>query len=585
MNLPLESARVTITAGEHHRQRRARGYGPRPPGYKATLRRAPPLPAPRPAPTSTTARPRSSCTTTWTRSSTPCPGTRWRPATAWPPTRTPRPRPTARHRACAAAWVASRPHRAGPPAFDGPGAPVHGLGVGRRRPRAARGHVGSVAVPPGRVPRRPARRLHHGHPGLHRRHRRHRWSLWALLFGGAGELGLTMTPALWPRRDGHGVPALYFEVAAVVTTFLLAGRYAEHRPDDGRRRPAGPAEPGRQGRRRVLSGRHAAAERRVPLDRARRSATCSWSGPAKRSPPTAWSSRAAPPWTPPWSPASPCRSTSARATRHRRDHQHLRPPVVRATRVGEDTTLAQMAAWFPRPRPARHPSQRLADRICAVFVPVVLVLAAAHARGLAGSLAGAGAQAAFTAAVAVLIIACPCALGLATPTALLVGTGRGAQLGILIKGPEVLEQHPHRRHRPAGQDRHRHRGPDGGWCDVARPTGDDAARSCGYAARRRAAGRAPDRAGRSRPPPDRGRRPTRGRRRRHRRRPGARLPRRRRGDGVVRRAPHRAPRSVAAGPPRPRRQARAGSRARASTSRTASPGRRRRRRGRRRAPP
>jgi Cu+-exporting ATPase len=111
--------------------------------------------------------------------------------------------------------------------------------------------------------------------------------------------------------------------------------------------------------------------------------------------------------------------------------------VVRATRVGADTQLAQMARLVERAQSGKAPVQRLADRISAVFVPVVIALAVATLGFWLGT--GAGATAAFTAAVAVLIIACPCALGLATPTALLVGTGRGAQLGILIKGPEVLE--------------------------------------------------------------------------------------------------------------------------------------------------
>jgi P-type Cu+ transporter len=111
--------------------------------------------------------------------------------------------------------------------------------------------------------------------------------------------------------------------------------------------------------------------------------------------------------------------------------------VVRATRVGADTQLAQMARLVAEAQAGKAPVQRLADRISAVFVPAVITVAAAT---LAGWLAaGQAPGAAFTAAVAVLIIACPCAMGLATPTAILVGTGRGAQLGILIKGPEVLE--------------------------------------------------------------------------------------------------------------------------------------------------
>ena len=111
--------------------------------------------------------------------------------------------------------------------------------------------------------------------------------------------------------------------------------------------------------------------------------------------------------------------------------------VVRATRVGAGTQLAQMTRLVTEAQAGKAPVQRLADRISAVFVPVVMAVAAVT---LAAWLAaGQPAGAAFTAAVAVLIVACPCAMGLATPTAILVGTGRGAQLGILIKGPEVLE--------------------------------------------------------------------------------------------------------------------------------------------------
>jgi Cu+-exporting ATPase len=111
--------------------------------------------------------------------------------------------------------------------------------------------------------------------------------------------------------------------------------------------------------------------------------------------------------------------------------------VVRATRVGADTQLAQMGKLVEDAQTGKAPVQRLADRISGVFVPIVIALAAGTFAFWLGT--GAGVAAAFTAAVAVLIIACPCALGLATPTALLVGTGRGAKLGILIKGPEVLE--------------------------------------------------------------------------------------------------------------------------------------------------
>ena len=111
--------------------------------------------------------------------------------------------------------------------------------------------------------------------------------------------------------------------------------------------------------------------------------------------------------------------------------------VVRATRVGADTQLAQIARLVTQAQAGKARAQRLADRVSAVFVPVVFLLAAATLLGWLA--AGGSAASALTAAVAVLIIACPCAMGLATPTALLAGTGRGAQLGILIKGPEALE--------------------------------------------------------------------------------------------------------------------------------------------------
>jgi len=112
--------------------------------------------------------------------------------------------------------------------------------------------------------------------------------------------------------------------------------------------------------------------------------------------------------------------------------------VVRATRVGADTALARIAALVDEAQSGKAPAQRLADRVSAIFVPVVMAIAVATLAGWL--LAGAAPSDAFTAAVAVLVIACPCALGLATPTALMVGTGRGAQLGVLIRGPEVLER-------------------------------------------------------------------------------------------------------------------------------------------------
>ncbi len=132
--------------------------------------------------------------------------------------------------------------------------------------------------------------------------------------------------------------------------------------------------------------------------------------------------------------------------------------VVAATQVGADTALAQIARLVAEAQAGKAPVQRLADRVSAVFVPIVIGIALATLVGWL--LSRATPTAAFTAAVAVLIIACPCALGLATPTALMVGTGRGAQLGILIKGAEVLERTRRVDDDRARQDRHGHRGPD-----------------------------------------------------------------------------------------------------------------------------
>lgn len=263
------------------------------------------------------------------------------------------------------------------------------------------------------------------------------WSLWALLLGGAGELGLSMTPSLWPR-DSMGmeeVPELYFEVAAVVTTFLLAGRYAEHRS----RRRAGDAlrallDLGAKDVSLLVDG----TERRVPVDRlvvgdefvvrpgekvATDGVVISGTSALDTS---LLTGEPVPVDVGPGDDVTGATINTSGAL------------VVRATRVGADTRLAQIGRLVATAQTGKAPVQRLADRISAIFVPVVLVLALGTL--VVWLVSGAGAQAAFTAAVAVLIIACPCALGLATPTALLVGTGRGAQRGILIKGPEILEQ-------------------------------------------------------------------------------------------------------------------------------------------------
>ncbi|SMF11260.1 Cu+-exporting ATPase [Cellulosimicrobium cellulans J34] len=273
------------------------------------------------------------------------------------------------------------------------------------------------------------------------------WSLWALLLGGAGELGMRMQPTLVPSRDEMGPPELYFEVAAVVTTFLLAGRYAEHRS----KRRAGDAlrsllELGAKDAERVVLGPDGAPRtgpdgtrltERVPVAElavgdvfvVRPGEKVATDGVVLEGASAVDTSLlTGEPVPVDVGPGDDVTGATVNASG---------ALLVRATRVGEETTLAQIGRLVTQAQTGKAPVQRLADRISAVFVPVVLVLAVATLVGWL--LAGAGTQFAFTAAVAVLIIACPCALGLATPTALLVGTGRGAQLGVLIKGPEVLE--------------------------------------------------------------------------------------------------------------------------------------------------
>ena len=269
------------------------------------------------------------------------------------------------------------------------------------------------------------------------------WSLWALLLGGAGELGMRMTPTLFPAAGvGHGpaVPELYFEVAAVVTTFLLAGRYAEHRS----RRRAGDAlrallDLGAKDVALLVTGPDGRrVERRVPVDRlavgdefaVRPGEKIATDGVVVSGTSAVDTSLlTGEPVPVDVGPGDEVTGATLNTAGHL---------VVRASRVGEETRLAQIGRLVARAQTGKAPVQRLADRISAVFVPVVLVIALGTL--VVWLATGGGVQAAFTAAVAVLIIACPCALGLATPTALLVGTGRGAQLGILIKGPEILEE-------------------------------------------------------------------------------------------------------------------------------------------------
>jgi Cu+-exporting ATPase len=259
------------------------------------------------------------------------------------------------------------------------------------------------------------------------------WSLWALFFGDAGMPGMTDSFRLTVSR-GQGSSEIYLEAAAGVTAFILAGRWFEARA----KRRAGAAlrallELGAKDVA-VLRGSH---EVRVPIgelavgDRfvVRPGEKIATDG-LVRDGTSAVDASMLTGESVPVEVAPGDRVTGATVNAGGR-------LVVEATRVGADTQLARMARLVEDAQNGKAAAQRLADRISGVFVPAVMLLALGT---LVVWLAlGEGPEAAFTAAVAVLIIACPCALGLATPTALMVGTGRGAQLGILIKGPEVLE--------------------------------------------------------------------------------------------------------------------------------------------------
>ncbi|MCU1372719.1 MAG: copA, partial [Actinomycetia bacterium] len=250
------------------------------------------------------------------------------------------------------------------------------------------------------------------------------WSLWALVFGTAGELDMRMGDA----------DELYLEVAAAVTVFLLAGKWAEARA----RRQSGAALRAllELGARDVAVLRDG-VEARIPVEQlvvsdlfvVRPGEKVATDGVVTDGSSAIDASLLTGESVPvEVGPGDAVTGATVNAGGRL---------VVRATRVGADTKLAQIARLVTEAQSGKAPVQRLADRVSAVFVPTVLVLAAATLGAWLAT--GHTATDAFTAAVAVLIIACPCALGLATPTALLVGTGRGAQLGILIKGPEVLE--------------------------------------------------------------------------------------------------------------------------------------------------
>ncbi len=258
------------------------------------------------------------------------------------------------------------------------------------------------------------------------------WSLWALLFTHAGMTGMRMPFDLFP--DGEADVHIYLEVAAAVTTFIIAGRYFEARA----KRQSGAALRALldMGAKDVAVLRDG-AEVRVPVSQlavgdrfiVRPGEKVATDGVVEDGTSAVDASMlTGEPVPVEVGPGDSVVGATVNAGGRL---------VVRATRVGADTQLAQMARLVEDAQNGKAEVQRLADRVSAVFVPIVIALSLATLAGWL--LSGHSVTAAFTAAVAVLIIACPCALGLATPTALLVGTGRGAQLGVLIKGPEVLE--------------------------------------------------------------------------------------------------------------------------------------------------
>ncbi|MGW4128128.1 heavy metal translocating P-type ATPase [Amycolatopsis japonica] len=259
------------------------------------------------------------------------------------------------------------------------------------------------------------------------------WSLYALLFGTAGTPVMRHGFELTMER-GHGAGNVYLEVAAGVTTFLLAGRYFEARS----KRRSGAAlrallELGAKDVALLKDG----TESRVPIGELKTGDEfVVRPGEKIATDGVVTDGGSAVDLSMLTGEAVPVEVVAGDAVVGGTVNASGRL-VVRATRIGADTQLAQMARLVEDAQNGKARVQRLADRVSAVFVPVVIALAVGTLGFWLG--AGSGADAAFTAAVAVLIIACPCALGLATPTALLVGTGRGAQLGILIKGPEVLE--------------------------------------------------------------------------------------------------------------------------------------------------
>ena len=261
------------------------------------------------------------------------------------------------------------------------------------------------------------------------------WSTFAIMFTGAGAIGMHMDMSWLPSRDmsTSGHPDLYFESAALVTTFLLIGRWLENRA----KQSSGQALRALLGLApKTATVRVDGVESQIPaahiklgdLIVVRSGERIAADGIVVEGASAVDSSML----TGESVPVEVSIDDQVAGGTVVQDG-HI---VIRATRVGSDTALARITALVTSAQAGKAPVQRLADRVSAVFVPIALVIALVTLLAWGFT---AGWQQGFTAAVAVLVIACPCALGLATPTALLVGTGRGAQLGILVRGPEVLE--------------------------------------------------------------------------------------------------------------------------------------------------
>jgi Cu+-exporting ATPase len=258
------------------------------------------------------------------------------------------------------------------------------------------------------------------------------WSLYALFFGGAGMIGMSMDFTWLPSQSGQ--IEIYLEVASAVTVFILIGRYLEVR---AKARSGAALKALLTLGAKDVAVRRAGVEHRIPvMDLAvgdefivRPGEKIATDGIVVEGESAVDSSLlTGEPVPVDVGPGDEVIGATINVGGLL---------VIRATRVGADTQLARIAQMVEKAQTGKAPVQRLADRVATIFVPIVIGLSLLTLGGWL--LAGQGATAAFTAAVSVLIIACPCALGLATPTALLVGTGRAAQLGIVIKGPQILE--------------------------------------------------------------------------------------------------------------------------------------------------